>query len=219
MKWEVVVNFSLHVINFFLFCAAYKRSPLSLQLMGIAVLVTFFVELYAVQLMLKSIDNNFIYHFLTPVQYSIFALSYMVKIRNRQVKKIILFSIPAALIVSAFITIFWQGLNEYNSIFCSIKHALLSFWILWFFMETFMSENKINLVREPFFWISAGLLLSSLGNFFIEGLMNLLISKSNDIALRFYLIGVSLTYIFYFTVSLGFLLQLFFKNKSALGNG
>lgn len=208
MKWEVVVNFSLHFFNIILFFWGFKKFDLSLKLIGVSIFLTCIVELYALKLMLRSVDNNFIYHFLTPIQYALFAAAYAFKIHNLKGKKIILYSIPVAILLSLIISVRFQKLDEYNSFFCAIKHSLLSFWILYFFYETFLNEKDIELVRDPFFWISTGLLFSSLGNFFIEGLMSMLIIRSHTIALNFYLVGVSLTYLSYLTITVAFLLQI-----------
>jgi hypothetical protein len=208
MKWDFFVNFSLHILNVCLFIFLYKRANSFLKYVGLYVLITFLTEIAAAYYMFKKIPNHFLYHFLVPVQYVLLALAYKKVILNKLFVKIIKYSIPLFILFAILIGCFVQKITEYNSIVCAGKNFLLSVWALLYLLDLFFYYNKFVLWKAPEIWITLGLLISSLGNFFIEGLMNTMIKLSHNTALYFYLIGVCITYFFYFTITIAFILFL-----------
>jgi hypothetical protein len=211
MKWDFYVNFSLHIVNICLFVFKYKEMDIFLRLVGCCLLLTCCFEVYAAKLMIEKQDNNFLYHFLVPAQFIFYSIAYATIVRRKLIKYLIRSFVPIFIAISIYTTLKLEGLNEYNSIVCSAKHFLLTFWVLFYMLDIFFEEGNIILWKSPHFCTSVGLIVASLGNFFIEGLMNHMILLSNDFALSFYLIGVAIVYLYYAFVTVSF----FIVKKSA----
>jgi hypothetical protein len=106
-----------------------------------------------------------------------------------------------------------QPLNAYNSYAVIIKNSLLSIWILCYYRELFVLLHINRIEQEPLFWISTGVLFYSLGDFFVEGLMNYLISHSMDLAQKLYYIYYLLNILLYLTFIMAFLCKDIFSKK------
>ncbi len=203
--WEYYTNFILHAINILLFAWRFNQYSTPLKIIGINVIVTCIIEIYASNLSLRNINNLFLYHGMAIIHFSALSLFYHLLIENKILKLFILAALPLFYACAVVNVLYFNKLEDYPSYLLIVKHSLTSIYVLAYFLQLFYNPKQQQVQLEPFFWISAGLLLSSLGNFFIEGLMNHLIERSNSIALRFYLSGVVLTFVYYLSISIALL--------------
>jgi hypothetical protein len=213
MNWDFYFNFTLHVANLCFFAVVFRKADVFIKILALCILITCLTEAYAAKLMIKKVDNNFLYHFLIPIQYVLYSLAYAKILRGRVVKKVVVLFLPIFLIFAIAMSLYVEKVNEYNSIVCATKHFLITFLVLFYFLQIFFEKEEIVLWKSPHFWISIGLVISSLGNFFIEGLMSYMINLSNDFALSFYLIGVGIVYFYYGTVFVA--LSICFKGRKS----
>lgn len=182
-KLDVGLHFTL------LFCAIVgylpnqKHASRFLRLALLYLFVTAAFDGFAAVIMLTDFlssvvsANLFLYHFLTPLQYTIVILMYRSVIKNKNVKRWMLWSIPVFWIIAVFFTMFAQPLHEYPTYTMLTNYILIIPVILYFLIEVLNAPNDYELTREPAFWIGTGLLLYSVGNVFAQGISNKLIPK------------------------------------------
>lgn len=205
--WEAYIYFSLLLLNLVVWAARYNFLSTALRILGLALLITFFIEGYAAYLMFHNIRNLYLYHILTPLQYSVLALVFYKALTGAEQRSAVLLSIPLYLLVSLLITLYLEGPSEYNSYALSIKNGLIICWTLLYYKDVFEGLKITRLNREPMFWISTGLFFYSLGSFFVDGLMNQVLDNSFEIAHALFYISIFLGYLLYITFLIAFLLE------------
>lgn len=122
-------------------------------------------------------NNLFLYHILTPLQYTIVMLMYRSVIKNENLKRWMVWSIPVFWILAASFAAFVQPLEEYCTYSLLAKYILIIPVILYFLIEILNAPDDYELTQEPAFWIGTGLLLHSVGNVFAQGISNKLIPQ------------------------------------------
>ena len=180
-----LIIFFLSLLAFVFFIKLKVATP-DQNIIGLMVLVTLPFELYAGYLQANRTNNLFIYHLLVPIQYIFHSFIFYYYIESNKIKKIILFSIPVVIVTAIFLTFSIQPIEKYNSYVIVITSFFTCAWILIYYRQLFIQLTIINIEKEPLFWISTGLLVYSLGNFFVEGLMKELIEHSMEMAKWYY---------------------------------
>ncbi len=79
-------------------------------------------------------------------------------IKNKKIKRIINFLIVGFPMLCCFNLLFWQGINNYNSITYSLGCLLIIFFSIYFFFELFKLQYAVRLIIDSGFWICTGLL-------------------------------------------------------------
>jgi hypothetical protein len=202
--WEAYLNFTLLGINLLGWVVLFRKLNKPFRILGLVLLFTLCAELYAFYLMEKGMNNLFIFHILVPLQYIFYSLVFYFELHSTTVKKAIVASIFLIIVSSVFLALRSQKIYEYNSYITIYRHFFLAVWILIFFRQMFLAVEISNPLREPMFWISTGLLFYSMGHFFIEGCMNLLIQKSLLLARKIYFVSVLLGLFMYLLFIIGF---------------
>lgn len=180
----LTLGFELVIISLFLL--NFRRATLEQKLVGALILFSFPFDLWAASIQSSDENNLFIYHILTPIQYTFYAFIYYTAVHAASVKKVILFSIPVVILAALAFSVTVQPADSYNSYTIVLGNAFILIWIFTYYRETFQQLKIIRLEREPLFWISTGLLFYALGSFFSEGLMNYLIAHTPDLARKYY---------------------------------
>jgi hypothetical protein len=207
--WPIYVNFTLLLGNLFLWIIKFRYLRIELRIVGLALLVTCIFEALAAYLMLNGIRNLFLFHILTPFQYILYTLLFNRTIHNPLLRRITLYSIPLYLLITLLITLSIQKTSEFNSYALLLKNILIACWAIFYYRETFTTPKVSRLEKEPLFWISTGLLFYSLGSFFVDGLMNYMISQSYSLANKVYYVSLWLSYALYIT----FLIALLYEKR------
>ncbi|WP_242917390.1 hypothetical protein [Pontibacter liquoris] len=205
--WEVAIYFSLLSLNLLIWATSYRHLQPASRLLGLGLLLTLVVEGFAAYLMFHNIRNLYLYHFLTPLQYALFALVFYKVLTGTRLRQAVLASLPLYLAASTYFTLCLEGLSEYNSYALSLKNVLIVCWALGYYKEVFESLQVTRLTHEPMFWVSTGLFFYSLGSFFVDGLMNQLLSDSFELASALYYISIFLEYLLYITFLIAFVLE------------
>lgn len=212
---DVYLIISFEVVIICLFLLKIRQTTLEQKLVGALILVSFPFELYAGYIQSFKQNNLFIYHILTPIQYTFYAFIYYFAVHAESVKKIILFSVPVVILAGLALGFTIQPVTSYNSYTIILSNLFTIVWIFTYYRETFVQLKIIRLEREPLFWISTGLLFYSLGGFFVEGLMNYLIEQSPQLAPKFYYrITVVLVCFLHVMFIISFLCSSLFKSRA-----
>ncbi|RAI77565.1 hypothetical protein HMF3257_31575 [Spirosoma telluris] len=96
----------------------------------------------------------------------------------------------------------WNQFNSYGSI---LFDMLISFWSGYYLWRIFIDAKVVALEREALFWVSTGLFFTCLGNFFVQGFMDYLLTNSAPYALTVYWIQELMGFVLFGT----FLLALY----------
>lgn len=148
-------------------------------------------------------QNHFIlYHFFTPVEYTLINLYFFYSIRLRIIRKIILLSIVLFWIFSIYTFTNTSLLN-----FPSIANSIESFVLIvssTLALLTLEPGKEKSIYSVPEFWISLAVLFYFTGTFFFNGAYNYLKSHNLKVARdNFTIINSVFNYLFYVLISYG----------------
>lgn len=213
--WQVYINFSLLICINFLFLFQLKRIDQPLKMIGVLCLIITLFHLWAAyHFVFTKKNNQFVFHILIPIQYTLLSLYYATQQGNKQIKNVILISIPLFVVTTSIISLFIQKINSYNSYSLLIQNFLVTIWSLFYFRSILRSDHFQQIEKKPDFYISAGIFFFSLSDFFIEGIMNYLIKRNNIFSLKLYYISVMLSFILYISFIIGFIVKYKIKKTS-----
>ncbi|MFB9862738.1 hypothetical protein EFA69_19180 [Rufibacter immobilis] len=205
--WFIYIYFAFLALSVVSWGIRFKHLETPQKILGFSLAITLTVEIYAAHLMMQSTNNSFLYHFLIPLQCLLLSSVFYTALSGKKVRKIILFSLPVFVLAVLAIMLTLQTIREYNSFARLMKNVLVACWVLFYYREVFISVKVSRLEREPMFWISTGLLFYSLGNVFVDGLMNYLIHQSKSWALPIYYINTFLGILLNLTFFISFLVK------------
>jgi hypothetical protein len=181
---DVTLHFSLLFCAIIIYVLNRRNRSAFLRLAFLYIVVTALFDGIAAAIMLTDFlsgivwNNLFVYHILTPIQYMIIALMFRSVIKDKNIKRWMLRSIPLFWLVAIFFTLFVQSLNEYSTYSLLLKYVLITPIVLYYLIEILNAPDDYELTREPAFWIGTGLLFHSVGNVFAQGISNEFIKHS-----------------------------------------
>ena len=165
----------------------------------ITILLSFWLvaTLAAVLLPLNGVirNNLFIYHIITPVEFTLILLLYRSYFENTVIKRILIYSIPIFILLCIVFSLFVQKTDVSNSYTSIIESAVIISVSLLFLKETAQLQRVKSLVHYPMFWISVAILFGYTAPLIIEGMLNYLIDQSMKLAQQLYLISYFSNYI------------------------
>jgi len=203
--WQVYINFSLLFFLNILFLFQIKNITRPMFIIGVlSIIVTAFHMWAAYHFIFTKKNNQYVFHFLIPIQYSLLSFFYLNVLTNTVIKRMIIVSIPVFWIVSLLISFYVQKFDAYNSYSLLIQNFLLTLWSLSYFGNLVRGEQFVQLEKKPVFYICAGIFFFSLSDFFIEGVMDYLIKAKNEYSLTLYYISEILSFILYGTFIVAF---------------
>lgn len=151
-----------------------------------------------------------IYNIFTTIEFIFYSSVFYNQFRKEYFKKIVTFFIPAFTFLVIINLAFIQGLNK---TFHTYTFLLGSFFVVvfccCFFYESVLPERiDEQLSKQPFFWISSGLLIYYLGSVIINALFDYLTTNDMKIeGMRIYgIINNSLNVILYTSFIISFFL-------------
>ncbi len=185
--WDTLLYVALMGVSTYLYTVNYRVLTPPLQLLAINITVTFIATLYAIYIVrVDRKDNIHIYHILSIIQYTLYGLLFSKSIEQRFIKRLIWLSIGLFGSISLILSLTIQSWSQYNSYEITIFNVLISCWSGYYLWRTFVDVKVLALEREALFWVATGLFFTSLGNFFVQGLMDYLITNSEPYALTVY---------------------------------
>lgn len=139
--------------------------------------------------------NLFIYHIITPVEFTLILLLYHSYFENVLIKKILVYSIPIFILLCIVFSLFVQKTDISNSYTSIIQSAVIISVSLLFLKETAQLQRVKSLIHYPMFWISVAILFGYTAPLIIEGMLNYLIDQSMALAQQLYLISYFSNYV------------------------
>jgi hypothetical protein len=148
-------------------------------------------------------NNLFLFHFFTPVEYTLLATLYYQSLKGRKIKKLVLLSIPLFIAYSVFSSVAIQKFSSNNSSTIIIESILMILWSLLFLREVLLYQEVMNLTQFAMFWITVGILFYFTGNLVIEGMLDYMIRHSMELARRIYRFSYLFSYLLFILFSVG----------------
>jgi len=106
-------------------------------------------------------------------------------------------SIPIFLLIAVFISWKIQHITAYNSYELIIQNFLLALWSLLYFKSLMYSENIERLENNPDFYIASGILLFSLSDLILEGVLSYTIKNKLPLSVTLNDLSEILQYVMY----------------------
>ncbi len=165
------------------------------------------VQVFEEVLKLRDIKgHNFVFHIYQPVEYSLLALFYYFLVKNVMAKKVILISVPLMLAFSVFY--YTAGTGHFFSgdfiDFC-VAAFFICIWAVIFFYELLHSEEDLDIISYPAFWINAANLLFYGGCLMVMGAYYYLLNTNALLAGKLLMINHYLNLILYCMYTIGFI--------------
>jgi hypothetical protein len=151
------------------------------------------------------INNLLFVNLVTVFEFTFYIYFVREIIRNRRVKKILLFCLiiyPAVFLVN---TLLIQGSVVFHSMTYALGCLLIVLSCVYYFWELFQQTDSMNLSRQPAFWISSGLLFYYACTFPFYGTTNLVSALPKVILKNLLLIFVLLNILQYLSFTIAFL--------------
>jgi hypothetical protein len=211
MLWFDYLNIILILLCVLIVLIRRKIFPLTGKVFLFFFLVIFVQEFLSDIFLVQRKNNLFLYHFFIPIQLIIISWYFVIIIKKSH-SFIVGVSIISAML-SLFLSFFYENLSQYFSFASVIKNLIVSILILIYFRKVLVQEVIAREDSNENIWICTGLLINSLGSFFIEGFMNYFMKYDRDFATRLFYLDVTLYFIFYIT----FIITAAFKRPNDLG--
>jgi len=212
------IYFAMVIISFLTSLTAYfqKGAERYLKLFPLLLLVTILVELGAKWLQTHQ-NSRFglyiLYNSFGCIEFPFYMYVAREIIRNVRVKKIILIAGCIYLLLGITNILFVQKTTSFNSITYAIGCLFIAVSCFYYFFELFQQSYSVVLVRQPAFWICAGLLFYYTCSFPIFGLLNFL--SSNPIGKNIQVIIILLNVFLYSSFTIAFLCRLRVRNSTS----
>jgi hypothetical protein len=154
----------------------YRKLSNELKLLALLFLLIFMVEAYSFYLNFAMGSNQWLFHFYNPIEFTIFLSVFKAWHKDIRIKDTIKWLIPAFILLCLVNDLFWGS----QVIFYLNGNFLLDRWVDYNFLPPeiagilyaalaaftlfrLFNDDKGDILHQPVFWISAGLLLYSSG--------------------------------------------------------
>ena len=158
----------------------------------------------------KGVRNYWMYNVFTTIEFVFYSFLFYMHFRKKIFRTLIIFFVPFFILFILINIFFIQGINKtFNTYTFLLGSFFIVIFCCCFFYESVLPD-KIDqqLSKQPFFWISSGLLIFYLGSVIINALFEYL--RNNDLqdeGIRIYgIINNSLNVILYSSFSIAFYL-------------
>ena len=152
------------------------------------------------------LTNSWLYNISIPLEFSFYIFLFYKNYLNQLFRKtamLLLIAFPLFCFVNI---IFLQGFYDFNTNILLAGNCIAIILCCQFFVDLFQREEAINLLLEPMFWISTGLLFFNIGELSYSMFYQYLLQHRHDATGKlFILIHKNLIYFLYSFISIGIL--------------
>ncbi len=163
------ISFYLYIIaiSIIVGLAFFKRlNPPVIRWFVPFLILTLAVEICGMWLRFHHTNNARLYNVFTSIEFMFYSLVFRQAVDNIRLKKVILY----AAIIFPFLVllniIFLQPFTKFHTITFRAGSVMVITWCYLYFRQLMRSEEFAPLFKNPFFWISTGLLFFYAGSFF-----------------------------------------------------
>jgi len=132
-------------------------------IIGALIVITLLTEIFNLLYVYLNRNNFFIFRVFTYIEIALITLYYFQFFKSYFKAHLILFVLPAFIVVSAidYRLNGSESFDNYATSFEAILFSSISLWSFYYMMKHMIFENP---TKEPFFWINSGILLYFGGN-------------------------------------------------------
>lgn len=161
------ISFYLEVICLVAGLVFYKKlSPYYIKWFVPFIFITVLVELPTnFNWIIFKGNNLWFYNIFTSCEFLFYFIIFYHAISNPRWKKLLLYLFPAYIIVALVNILFIQGIYKFHTISYRIASVIIIFYCFLYFKQLLSNDIEENILRIPFFWICAGLLIFYAGFF------------------------------------------------------
>ena len=193
----------------------YKIFVIPFKILSFILLSAILLEL-CTSLIFDYLPNNlFFYHFYNPLEFILYSLFFSSLAMSVKTKKYILLIIPAYIMIALFLSFFTQKINENNSYAICLESLIIILYCLLYLRHINIHQIENRAERNPYFWITLGILFYFTGSLFLEGFLNILLKVSIDKARLYYKIGFVFKYLMCCMFLTGILIRQNFNKAKA----
>jgi hypothetical protein len=183
-------------------------SPFYLRFFPPFLLTTLIVELTAGYIISKGGHTLVLYNVFSIVNYCFYLFVLGEIVRSKRVKKLIWWSIGLLVLLSIINLLYVQKISSFNSMTFSLGALLIVSFCIYYFFELFQLPTAVNLLREPAFWISSGLLFFFVCSYPFFGLVNFISTASRVMIYKFSFLIELINVFFYLLFTISFLCRI-----------
>jgi len=159
--------------------------------------------------------NGYLFNFSVPIEYLFYSWLFLKTYQTAWLRKIAEFFIYAFILFCVVIFLL-KGIYWFNSIILLTGSIAAILFSCLYFYELLIVEERINLVKEPMFWIATGVLLFNLGEFLYSAFYKLLRQQGWDNGTKlFKAINNNLILVLYLCITIGLLCVKTYKGYKA----
>lgn len=155
-----------------------SSKPTYLRLFPVFLFITFVNEISASWLSTRGFHTTVLYNVYNLFQFNFYLYLLFKSIQNALFKRVSFYLLVGYLAFTVLNFFVFQGMTVYNSITYAFGCLMIVAFGVYYFFELFMYKNYVNLLREPSFWISTGLLFYYSCSFPLISSINFIINSS-----------------------------------------
>ena len=184
-----------------------KSNPGYLRIFPFFLLLTLLTELLGELYQDPGKNNIIIFNLFTILEFSFYLFFFKSVIPSNSIKKAISITqifLPIICLVNVF---FIQGRNVFHTHTYTISCIVMVVYGIIYFYQLFNQEKKINLLREPAFWVSIDIVFFFISAFSIMGALNYISTLSHKMSYLLQSVFHMLNVLFYCLFIIAFLCQ------------
>ncbi|TXK49110.1 hypothetical protein FVR03_06925 [Pontibacter qinzhouensis] len=131
----------------------------------------------------KGLNNLWMSHVYIPLEYAILAYMYLCIFNNKIIKRLIIGSVVLFFLFCALDIVYLESLTIYNSYPRVIESVLMVLLSLLYFYKVFKDIDKADLLTDPYFLLSVGVIVNFAGSSVINSLFNVMLQYPAEIML------------------------------------
>jgi hypothetical protein len=135
-----------------------KESPFYLKMFSPFLVLSSIIDYSATFIAKKGIHTIPLYNISGVFEFFFYLWIFYSIIKSNRIKKVIIFFVVGYPCLSILNMLFFQGINNFNSITYSLGCLIIIFFSIFYFFELFNAEESYRLSKDPAFWICTGLL-------------------------------------------------------------
>ncbi len=156
----------------------FQRMKLLPRTLPFFLLITLFVECATpLSLIHFSGSNHWFFNLFTTLEFVYYSFLFYCYLRSKKQKRVVLVMLMLFLTFTVVNVLFIQGMHRFHTISYRVGAVMIVVWCFLYFRQLMRSEGYLVLVKDPFFWISTGLLFFYMGFFFYFSAFDYIVYK------------------------------------------
>jgi hypothetical protein len=159
----------------------YFKLPGALKILCWLLFATLIMEGIGLWLFQLKVNNLFIFHLYSYIEFGLITLIYYQLSTNQMWKRLLVITFFVFLLFSGVVLAFYQGLDSFNSLQRNAEGIILMVYFFAFIRQYSLFESRRRKLLKPFFWLTYGYFIYFAGTIFLFIFANEILSdKMND---------------------------------------